>query len=76
MRRLSSDERTLVGGGNVGRRLTCPYHSWVYDLDGRLVNLFLKCEASQDGEVRGRRKDDVIHTGGIQDDKEHLLPVE
>jgi barbiturase len=25
------------------------------DLDGRLVNLFLKCEASQDGEVRGRR---------------------
>jgi cyanuric acid amidohydrolase len=25
------------------------------DLDGRLVNLFLKCEASQDGRVRGRR---------------------
>ena len=25
------------------------------DLDGRLVNLFLKCEASQDGTVRGRR---------------------
>ena len=25
------------------------------DLDGRLVNAFLKCEASQDGEVRGRR---------------------
>jgi ring-opening amidohydrolase-like protein len=25
------------------------------DLDGRLVNLFLKCEASQDGKVRGRR---------------------
>jgi barbiturase len=29
-----------------------PHHS---DLDGRLVNVFLKCEASQDGEVRGRR---------------------
>lgn len=29
-----------------------PHHS---DLDGRLVNLFLKCEASQDGQVRGRR---------------------
>jgi ring-opening amidohydrolase-like protein len=29
-----------------------PHHT---DLDGRLVNLFLKCEASQDGEVRGRR---------------------
>ena len=25
------------------------------DLDGRLVNVFLKCEASQDGEVQGRR---------------------
>jgi barbiturase len=25
------------------------------DLGGRLVNIFLKCEASQDGEVRGRR---------------------
>lgn len=25
------------------------------DLDGRLVNVFLKCEASQDGNVRGRR---------------------
>jgi ring-opening amidohydrolase-like protein len=25
------------------------------DLDGKLVNVFLKCEASQEGEVRGRR---------------------
>ncbi len=25
------------------------------DLDGRLVNVFLKCEASRDGAVRGRR---------------------
>src|SRR6185295_16535857 len=25
------------------------------DLEGRVVNLFLKCEASQDGKVRGRR---------------------
>ncbi len=25
------------------------------DLDGRLVNVVLKCEASQDGQVRGRR---------------------
>ena len=23
--------------GNTGRRLTCPYHSWVYDLGGALV---------------------------------------
>jgi len=29
-----------------------PHHS---DLDGRLVNVFLKCEVSQDGTVRGRR---------------------
>ena len=25
--------------GNTGRRMTCPYHSWVYDLDGTLVGL-------------------------------------
>ncbi|MDP9093484.1 MAG: ring-opening amidohydrolase [Actinomycetota bacterium] len=29
-----------------------PHHT---DLGGRLVNVFLKCEASQDGQVRGRR---------------------
>lgn len=29
-----------------------PHHS---DLGGRLVNVFLKCEVSQDGQVRGRR---------------------
>ena len=29
-----------------------PHHS---DLDGRLVNVFLKCEVSSDGQVRGRR---------------------
>ncbi|QGN50781.1 ring-opening amidohydrolase [Micromonospora sp. WMMC415] len=29
-----------------------PHHS---DLDGRLVNVFLKCEVSSDGMVRGRR---------------------
>ena len=23
--------------GHAGRRITCPYHSWVYDLDGALV---------------------------------------
>lgn len=29
----------LVEGpcGNAGRRMTCPYHSWVYDLEGTLV---------------------------------------
>jgi ring-opening amidohydrolase-like protein len=29
-----------------------PHHT---DLGGRLVNVFLKCETSQDGQVRGRR---------------------
>jgi barbiturase len=29
-----------------------PHHT---DLGGRLVNVFLKCEVSQDGQVRGRR---------------------
>lgn len=26
----------LVGGSGNARRLTCPYHNWVYELDGRL----------------------------------------
>ncbi|MFL6002252.1 MAG: ring-opening amidohydrolase [Nocardioides sp.] len=35
--------------------LELPERPHTSDLGGRLVNLFLKCEASQDGEVRGRR---------------------
>ncbi|QZY30090.1 ring-opening amidohydrolase [Nocardioides coralli] len=35
--------------------LELPERPHTSDLDGRLVNVFLKCEASQDGEVRGRR---------------------
>jgi cyanuric acid amidohydrolase len=35
--------------------LDLPERPRTEDLDGRLVNVFLKCEASQDGEVRGRR---------------------
>ena len=35
--------------------LDLPDRPHTSDLDGRLVNLFLKCEVSQDGEVRGRR---------------------
>ena len=35
--------------------LELPERPRTADLDGKLVNVFLKCEASQDGEVRGRR---------------------
>jgi ring-opening amidohydrolase-like protein len=35
--------------------LALPERPHSSDLDGRLVNVFLKCEASQDGHVRGRR---------------------
>lgn len=35
--------------------LDLPERPHTQDLDGRLVNVFLKCEASQDGMVRGRR---------------------
>lgn len=39
--------------GDAG--LSLPDRPHTCDLDGRLVNVFLKCEASQDGQVRGRR---------------------
>ena len=26
-----------LGGGIAGGRITCPYHQWTYDLDGRLI---------------------------------------
>ncbi|MGD7733096.1 ring-opening amidohydrolase [Propionibacteriaceae bacterium G57] len=35
--------------------LDLPERAHSSDLQGRLVNVFLKCEASQDGTVRGRR---------------------
>lgn len=35
--------------------LDVPDRARAGDIDGRLVNVFLKCEASQDGQVRGRR---------------------
>ncbi len=35
--------------------LDLPERPRTSDLDGRLVNVFLKCEASLDGQVRGRR---------------------
>lgn len=35
--------------------LDLPERPRTSDIDGRLVNVFLKCEVSQDGEVRGRR---------------------
>ena len=35
--------------------LVLPERPRTSDLDGRLVNVFLKCEVSQDGQVRGRR---------------------
>ena len=34
---------------------TCPSGRTRSDLQGRLVNVFLKCEVSQDGQVHGRR---------------------
>ena len=38
-----------------GAGLDLPERPRPGDLDGRLVNVFLKCEASLDGQVRGRR---------------------
>jgi ring-opening amidohydrolase-like protein len=35
--------------------LDLPERPRASDIDGRLVNVFLKCEASQDGQVHGRR---------------------
>ena len=49
----------LDAGRHLGRDpvagLDLPERPRTSDLDGRLVNVFLKCEVSQDGQVRGRR---------------------
>lgn len=29
----------VEGAGNCGRRLTCPYHGWIFELDGRLTGV-------------------------------------
>ena len=47
--------RTASGPRSGTPASTCPSGRTATDLDGRLVNVFLKCEASQDGTVRGRR---------------------
>jgi barbiturase len=39
----------------VDAGLQLPNRPRASDIGGRLINVFLKCEASQDGEVRGRR---------------------
>ena len=44
-----------LGGDPLTPASTCPSGRTPSDLDGRLVNVFLKCEVSQDGQVRGRR---------------------
>ena len=47
--------------------LDLPERAHWSDIDGRLVNVFLKCEASQDGTVHGRRNamlDDLTHRTG------------
>jgi glycine betaine catabolism A len=38
--------------GNVGDRIVCPYHSWVYGLDGRLIG------APSTADIEGFDKDD------------------
>jgi glycine betaine catabolism A len=38
-----------LGGGISGARITCPYHQWTYDLDGRLIGApYLTTEAGFD----------------------------
>ena len=64
-RRRPLPDRPLGDEGRPRRRrhlgrdpdagLDLPERPRTSDLDGRLVNVFLKCEVSQDGQVRGRR---------------------
>jgi Rieske 2Fe-2S family protein len=41
-----------AASGNVGTRITCPYHAWVYALDGRLIG------APSTGDIEGFDKGD------------------
>ena len=52
---VGSQRQVKARPAREGPGLDLPERPRTSDLDGRLVNVFLKCEASQDGMVRGRR---------------------
>jgi len=45
----------LEGSGNAGSKLVCPYHLWVYNLDGALKGVPAKSECFPDLDVKSVR---------------------
>lgn len=43
----------LEGCGNAGRTITCPYHNWVYNLDGRLRGVPAQRDCFPDLDKKG-----------------------
>ena len=52
--------------GNCGSSMTCPYHNWAYDLDGRLIGIPDKARMYPDGRRHdATRAGADPHRGGV-----------
>lgn len=58
----------LEGSGQLGRVLTCPFHSWSYRLDGSLLNApgMLGAAGMDGGSCEGLRRHELSSWQGLQ----------
>lgn len=59
----------LEGSGQLGRRITCPYHHWTYSLDGKLSAVPMQKQCFPDLD----RNDYSLHSASLGEFKGMLL---